>query len=292
MDNSKDWDKGKDDYWSAGLWLSVFGHVIVVLIILIRVFPNFGKVAPPVVYSISIEGGQILGGASQVPKNSRESKVAPIKKTAQKKEVEEIPDKKVDASANLKAKNSEVQKPAVQERAKVKNPVEKKKVIDKKVADKKSVAKTPVKKTTKPTKVKQPVEDVDKRLQDALQRYLGESSDGGGKGFGAAKLGGKSMGGGVVRPPEFFVYEKIIRSRIKDAWRWYDKNSSLITVIAFDIEPDGAINNVQLVKSSGDAGYDDSVVRAATKASPLPAPPQSVYERYFRKVRITFDPRD
>jgi colicin import membrane protein len=291
VNNSKGWDKAKDDYWSAGLWLSVLGHFIVVVVIVIRVFPNFGKVPPPVVYSISIEGGKVLGGASQVPKDARESKIAPIKKTAQKKEADDVPDKKVDFPPNLNAKKNEERKPAVQERAKAKSPVDKK-VVEKKTADKKTVAKTPAKKPVEPKKSKQPVEDVDKRLQDALQRYLGESSQGGGKGFGAAKLGGKNMGGGLVRPPEFFVYEKIIRSRIKDAWRWYDRNSSLITVIAFDIGSDGVISNVQLVKSSGDAGYDDSVVRAATKASPLPAPPQSVYERYFKKVRITFDPRD
>jgi colicin import membrane protein len=135
-------------------------------------------------------------------------------------------------------------------------------------------------------------EDTDKRLQAALQRYLGESSDGGGKGFGAAKIGGNAMGGGVVRPPEFFVYEKIVRQRIKEAWRWYDTNSTLITVIAFEIEPDGVIKNVRLVKTSGDSNYDESVMRAAMKASPLPAPPRTVYEQYFKSVRITFDPRE
>ena len=109
--------------------------------------------------------------------------------------------------------------------------------------------KTDTKSDPKQTK-KSDGEDVDKRLQAALQRYLGESSEGGGKGFGAARVGGQGMGGGVVRPPEFFVYEKLLRSRIKDAWRWYDTNASLITQVSFEIEPDGMVKNVRLVKGS------------------------------------------
>lgn len=292
VDNRKKGCNSRTEYWSHGLWLSVIGHFGAVLFIMIRMFPDFGKVPPPVVYSISIEGGKVLGGASQVPKKSRESKVAPIKKSAQKEEAKDIPEKNRDAKSQVHAKKNPSEKLVIQEKVATKSVTKKKIVEDKEVVKKKTTRKTSVKKTVVAKKPKPPAEDVDKRLQDALQRYLGESSQGGGKGFGAAKLGGKSMGGGMVRPPEFFVYEKIIRSRIKAAWRWYDRNSSLITVIAFDIEPDGVINNVQLVKSSGDAGYDDSVVRAATKASPLPAPPQSVYAQYFKKVRITFDPRD
>jgi colicin import membrane protein len=100
------------------------------------------------------------------------------------------------------------------------------------------------------------------------------------------------MGGGVVRPKEFFIYEKIVRSRIKEAWRWFNTNTALITQVAFEIEPDGLVKNVRVVKSSGDGSFDDSVVRAVTKASPLPPPPPSVYEQYFKSVRITFDPRE
>lgn len=292
VDNSKEWDKSRGDYWKFGLWLSVVGHGVALLVIVIRIFPNFGTVAPPVVYSISLEGGKVLGGVQQASKTTRESKVAPIKKAAQKKQVEDVPDKSDAQKSKVTPKKNESQKPSLHEQSKIKSSSKRTVVKQKKEVSKRPIKKTPVKKSTSQKKSKPPVEDVDKRLQDALQRYLGESSQGGGKGFGAAKLGGKKMGGGLVRPPEFFVYEKIIRSRIKEAWRWYDRNSSLITVIAFDIEPDGIINNVHLIKSSGDAGYDDSVVRAAIKASPLPVPPESVYERYFKKVRITFDPRD
>lgn len=276
----------RDDYWNTGLWLSVLGHVLVLIVVILRVFPNFGRVPPPVVYSISLESGKSLGGKSQIPKDKKKAALAPVKKASEKQALE-----KADEGRSFEAKN--VPQKVVPSKKKVpqkKNPAKKVSVTKakKKVVSKKKAVKTvPQKKAAKPQ-----VEDVDKRLQSALQRYLGESSQGGGKGFGAAKVGGKGMGGGLVRPPEFFVYEKIVRGRIKDAWRWYKGNATLITVIAFHIDPDGMIKNVRLVKSSGDDSFDDSVLRAAIKASPLPAPPTSVYERYFKEVRITFDPRD
>ncbi|MGH7829264.1 MAG: TonB C-terminal domain-containing protein, partial [Candidatus Binatia bacterium] len=42
---------------------------------------------------------------------------------------------------------------------------------------------------------------------------------------------------------------------------------------------------------SGDASYDDSVVRALKRASPLPPPPES-YRKDFMDVELTFQPKD
>ncbi len=276
----------RDDYWNTGLWLSVLGHVLVLIVVVLRVFPNFGRVPPPVVYSISLESGKSLGGRSQIPKDKKKSTLAPVKKASEKQAV-------VRADKNKSSVKEQTPKQVAPPKKKVSQKKESVKKVSATKATKKVVSKEKVSKKAPQKKVSKPqVEDVDKRLQSALQRYLGESSQGGGKGFGAAKVGGKGMGGGLVRPPEFFVYEKIVRGRIKDAWRWYNGNATLITVIAFHIEPDGMIKNVRLVKSSGDDSFDESVLRAASKASPLPAPPTSVYEQYFKEVRITFDPRD
>lgn len=283
--------KKSADYWRIGLSLSVIGHLVLAYLIFVEVLPNLGDLPEPVVYSISIEAGKNLGGVSQVPKDNKPSQIAPMKNIAaeakkepevQEQEKDKKPEEPVDDAEVSTAEKKPTPKPTAQP-------------TPPKVATPKTTPtpakKTDVKSDSKNTK-KSDGEEVDKRYQAALQRYLGESSDGGGKGFGAAKAGGSGMGGGVVRPPEFFVYEKIVRSRIKEAWRWYDTNSTLITVISFDIEPDGVIKNVRLVKTSGDSSYDESVLRAAMKASPLPAPPKSVYEQYFKSVRITFDPRE
>jgi len=124
-----------------------------------------------------------------------------------------------------------------------------------------------------------------------MQRYLGESTESTGKGFGAAKLGGNGMGGGVQRPPEFFTYRQILRDSVKRGWKWYNTQAALVTWVTFDIGPDGVISNVSVSEGSGNREFDESVLRAVYKASPLPPPPATVYND-FRSVRLSFDPRE
>ncbi len=277
----------RDDEFRLGLSVSVVAHVALAFIIFFRVFPDFGDMPEPVVYSISIEGGKNLGGMSQVPKDDKPSPIAPMKNVAAETKQEAQPENEVPKEEPKKEVVEDAEVSVAESKPTPKPTPPKATPKATPAPTKKSDTATPSK-TTK----KSDGDEVDKSYQAAMQRYLGESSYAGGKGFGAARVGGSGMGGGVVRPPEFFTYEKIVRSRIKEAWRWYDTNSSRITVIAFEIEADGVIKNVRLVKSSGDSSYDDSVVRAAVKASPLPPPPPSVYEQYFKSVRITFDPRE
>ncbi len=280
----------RENYWRTGLYASLIGHVSIALFVFIGVFPNLGDVPEPVVYSISIEGGKTIGGMSQVPKDDKPQQLTPVKNVSAPTQQE--PEVQQDNKQPHEAEPVEDAEVSVNDAKPTPKPTAP--PTPTKVATPKATP-APKKKDTKTDPKSSKTSDgdeVDKRLQAALQRYLGESTDAGGKGFGAGRVGGSGMGGGVVRPPEFFVYEKIVRSRIKEAWRWYDTNSTLITVIAFDIEPDGVIKNIRLVKTSGDSSYDDSVLRAAAKASPLPAPPKIVYEQYFKSVRITFDPRE
>ena len=100
------------------------------------------------------------------------------------------------------------------------------------------------------------------------------------------------MGGGLVRPPEFFAYLRILERHIKDGWRWYDDTTPLRVQIEFEIAPDGIVSGIRIAASSGSAKFDDSVLRAIKKASPVPPPPPSVYEQYFKSVRMTFDPQE
>lgn len=278
----------RDSEFRVGLSVSLLGHVALALLIFFKIFPNFGDLPEPVVYSISIEGGKNLGGVSQVPKDNKPSPIAPVKNVAAETKQETRPEKE-EPKVVPKQEPVDDAEVSVAEKKPTPQPTPPKIPTAKATpAPVKKNEKAPPAKTTK----KSDGDELDKSYQAAMQRYLGESSDAGGKGFGAARVGGPGMGGGVVRPPEFFVYEKIIRSRIKEAWRWYDSNSTLKTSISFDIEPDGVIKNVRLVKSSGDSSFDDSVVRAAIKASPLPPPPPRVYEQYFKSVRTHFDPKD
>jgi colicin import membrane protein len=246
---------------------------------------GFGDLPEPVIYSVTVEPGKNLGGKSQLAKDDKPSPIAPVK--------------------NVKAESAPEQK----EEKREEKPVEEKAVEDAEVsvAEKKPTPKATPKVTPKATpkatpasssksdaktKEKSDGDEVDKRLQAAMQRYLGDSTDAGGKGFGAGRVGGSGMGGGEVRPPEFFRYRDLLLSRIKEAWRWYDVNAAFITQIAFELSPDGTARNVRVVRSSGNSTFDESVVRAVMKASPFPPPPVSVYEKYFKSVTTTFDPRE
>ncbi len=279
--------RNPEDCWRIGFYSSITAH----LFLAIAVFFGFGwggdEFPEPVVYSVSIEGGKTLGGKSQVAKDDKPSPISPVKNVTADSppESEQKPDEKAPEKEVEPAEDAEV---SIAEKQSTPKPTPPPKATPK-VTPK---ATPPPSKADSKAKQKSDGDEVDKRLQAALQRYLGESSDGGGKGFGAGKVGGAGMGGGVVRPPEFFMYEKILRSRIKEAWRWYDTAAPLITQVAFEIEPDGLVKNVRVTKGSGDSSFDESVVRAVLKASPLPPPPEKVYQAYFKSVRITFDPRE
>jgi colicin import membrane protein len=283
----------ENDFFLGSLVIAVFLHLLVGFLVLVKSFGEGADLPEPVVYSISLEPSQALGGVMQIPKDDKKSPMAPIKNVAA--ETEEEPEKPIEKPSKV------IEEQPVEDAEVSLSEIKATPVPPKPTPEKVKPTAAPAKPTTRPTvsptkappKPKTQGENVDKRLQAAMQRYLGESTDAGGKTFGGAKAGvGKGGGGGVVRPPEFFAYQRMMGARIKEAWRWYDTNAPLITQVAFYIEPDGRIRDVSILKGSGDSSFDESVVRAVMKASPLPPPPVSVYELYFKYVRTTFDPRD
>jgi colicin import membrane protein len=54
--------------------------------------------------------------------------------------------------------------------------------------------------------------------------------------------------------------------------------------------PTGEVIDVRLLKSSGNAAYDEAVHRAILKSSPLPPPASR--EQFYRELELTFRPRD
>ncbi len=276
--------------WRIGLYSSLIGHAAVAVVAIVGfAFGGFGGLPDPVIYSVTVEPGKALGGKSQLAKDDKPSPIAPVKNvkadSASKEKQEKPEEKPVEEKSPENAEVSIADKKPTPQPSPKPTPKATPKVTSKAtpVAKAKSDAKT---------KAKSDGDEVDKRLQAAMQRYLGDSTDAGGKGFGAARVGGSGMGGGEIRPPEFFKYRDLLLARIKEAWRWYDVNASFITQIAFELAPDGTARNVRVVRSSGNATFDESVVRAVMKASPFPAPPVSVYAKYFKSVTTTFDPRE
>lgn len=270
----------KDKFLRAGITLSTAIHLGVVIALTIGSILGPDRIPPQVVYSVTLEGGKNLGGISQAPKKEK-TQMAPPKKIQEPKK-SEVAVKKEEPKVAIK---KEIKKPETKkEEVKLKPKEIQKKPEPKKVP--------PTPKKVEPQKTaakKESPADLDKRLQQAVQRYTGESASAGGVGFGAGRLGGESMGGGVQRPPEFFRYKSDLEDFLKSGWRWYDPRATLQAQVAFEMKPDGELFNIRLVAGSGVSQYDESVLRAVQKASPVPIPPESVYQ-FFKEVRITFVP--
>lgn len=266
-------------YRNLGTVGSLIGHVVLGIFL----FANFQNPFPTppsgIVYSISLEGGKTLGGLQQLET---------------KKDINVAPPKNVSASTTPEEETKPAIKPEPQEEEK---PKEKEVIIPEREKPKPTPKPLPPKPKATPAptakpKVKEPsTADINKEYQQAMQRYRGESSESTGKGFGAARIGGSGMGGGVQRPPEFFVYRQLLRDRIKRGWNWYNTAADLVTTVVFDISRDGTISNIGLAKGSGNSEFDDSVLRAVAKASPLPPPPAVIYAD-FKSVKMNFDPRE
>jgi colicin import membrane protein len=117
-------------------------------------------------------------------------------------------------------------------------------------------------------------------------------SAGAGEGEGAAGLGPGGRGGpGIVKGMDFIIYQNRMLGTIKDNWTWVGQRSNLKVVVHFGVKETGEIVGLKIVQPSGDPSYDESVLRAVKKSSPLPAPPES-YRKDFADVELTFRPRD
>ncbi len=277
------------NYMRLGFISSFVGHAAIFIIIFAKLSANLGDFTQPIVYSVSLDGGKELGGRSQVSQTKDPTPIAPPKNVSSTaKQLEAQKEKPV---PEVPAEDAEV---SLADKAKVKiTPTAKPTPTVSEKKKKEEQKKEPLKKDakTKPTPKAAPVADPNKDYQKAMQRYLGESAEAKGKGFGAATVGGKGMGGGVQRSPEFIAYYNLLRSHIKEGWRWYDTSVALVARVYFRIERDGAIRDVRIIKSSGSREYDDSVLRALAKADPAPAPPDKEYQS-FKEVTMAFDPRE
>ena len=248
--------------------------------------------------------------AEKLPPPPKEKKQAKKPELKVKKAPPEKPKKKV-AKPKKAAKPKKVvrKKKAKQKKvAKQKKPAAPK-VAAKKKPPRKHARKSPVKLAGKQPKAAKPKRSAGKdpqlvkrlrqrRIDAAVatarerarlrRKSLGTRQ--GGAGMGTAG-GGNGSGGGVVRGMEFLAYRNELLSRIKDRWTWLGKRKDLEVTVGFGVGADGEIFGLKLLKVSGDASYDESVVRAVRRTSPLPPPPAN-HARDFAEVEVTFRPHD
>ena len=246
---------------------------------------------------------------------AQEKEPAPEKKVAKPEKEAAKPEKVAKPKKVVKpkkvAKPKKLAEPRKVAKRKAAKPRKEKVAAQKKAAKPKKVAKA--KKSAKPRKVAKAkkvakpkpkrggggdselVRRLKQRRMEAVvatarERARMRRDAGGGSGAGAG-TGNGSGGGGVVRGMEFVAYVNQMRGRIKERWTWPHSRGDLEVTVGFGVRADGEVFGIELLKRSGDASFDESVVRAVRRATPLPPPPRS-HVRDFEQVEFTFRPND
>lgn len=320
--------KGDRTSYLSGFGASLLLHLLLAAVSIIVLESQRAQARrAPQVFTVSLEGGSSIGGISKAPEGKKkQSKVIPnlpqssqedantAKKADEVRQVEietptivDLEDKKKKA-AEEKKRRLEARKKLRQKKRKEKEEGRKRKAKEKAEAKKrleKERAKAEAKKKEREKKEaerrKKEAERKkaearrrrDKNLKDAIRRasaeYTGESANAGGTGFGAAKLGGKGMGGGTLASAEFIAYANALERHIKRGWRWGVPGANKLEVkVLVRIMKDGTVSDVRVENSSGSVQFDDSAIRAIKKSSPVPPAPEKLY-RQFSEVSITFD---
>jgi colicin import membrane protein len=275
-------------------WLVVSFLLHVVLIACFFLAPMLPAPTGPVhpVYVVDLIGGEKIGATNLGTELTRTPKQ--LSKAPEKAPV--IPETKKEVKKEPPEKVKPVEKKALSEE----------KLVLKEKTKAEPPKKEPVRETKEETKTESTSADSvrERLLQSAVERAKarGESaqktakgevlSSGSGEGEGAAAIGAGGRGGpGIVKGMDFVIYQNRLWRMIQDNWVWVGQRSNLKVVVHFGIKDNGEVIGLKIVQPSGDPSYDESVLRAVRKSSPLPAPPES-YRKDFADVELTVRPKD
>jgi len=272
-------------------WLVVSLVLHVVLIACLFVVPMLPSPAGPVhpVYVVDLIGGEKIGGT-----NLGTELTPPPKQSSKALEAEKppvIPETKKDTKKEPPEKVKPVEK----------KPPQEEKLVLKEKTKTEPVKKEPLKETKEEAKTESASADSvrERLLQSAVEKARARRegsqkvlSSGSGEGEGATAIGAGGRGGpGIVKGMDFIIYQNRMLSTIKENWAWVGQRSDLKVIVHFGIKENGEIVGLKIVQPSGDPSYDESVLRAVKKSSPMAAPPES-YRKEFADVELTFRPRD
>jgi colicin import membrane protein len=245
------------------------------------------------VYTVDLIGGEKIGRANfateLVPvQKSAPSRSEPDAAAAPETRLETKKEKR--EKAKLAEKNSLAEEQLALKEKKLKSPAKSDTAKESKSEAKTETASAD---SVRERLIQSAAERARTRTESAQKASKGEAlSAGTGEGDGAAALGiGGRGGSGIVKGIDFIAYQNRILSTIKDNWAWVGPRSNLRVVVHFGIKENGEIIGLKVVQPSGDSSYDESVLRALKKSSPLPAPPEAV-RKDFGDVEISFRPRD
>ena len=94
-------------------------------------------------------------------------------------------------------------------------------------------------------------------------------------------------GGGQLVGIEFLAYRQTVISTVKGHWTNVVARGGLVAAVRFTIGSDGSLSAIRLERSSGNAAYDSSVLRAVQRTQQLPPPPAK-YAKEFAEFVIEF----
>jgi TonB family protein len=304
------------------VFISLVVHGILIMVLLSTSFWPSSKREPPPSYVVDLVGGERIGGRNLGTKLEPESKtksvqtepLPPAKSSAVTKPAEPIEKKPPKTEKPSKPEKLEKVKPT--EEVALEKPKAKAKQEDKKQEDKRTeTAVKPETKETKETKEAAEEDSLEKVRERVIQAAIARArnravttqaspsaggnakadkgeplSAGSGEGLGAQSLGKGGVGGeGVLKSVEYIRYVNYMQATLKGNWAWAGPRRSLKALVRFGVKENGEITGVKIVQSSGDPVYDESVIRAVKKSSPLAAPPEN-HQKDFTDVEYSFQP--
>ena len=272
-------------------WLvcSLLFHVgLIASLYIIPFFPaNRAPLYP--IYTVDLVGGEKIGATNLGTELAPTAKAAPEKAEAKPT----VPVSETKKETKEKTKPLEKIPPAQEKVVLKESP---KKELEKKEPAKEaqtgSKSETAALDSVRERLIQSAVERAKNRTESGQKASKGEAiSSGPGEGQGAASLGPGGSGGGVVKGMDFIIYQNHMLETIKGNWAWVGQKTNLKVVVHFGVKDNGDIIGLNIVQPSGDVSYDESVLRAVRKSSPLPVPPES-YRKDFADVEISFRPKD
>jgi len=283
---------GAEERLPKWVTFSLIAHCSLLLLFVVAPFSSSPRLSTNPVYTVDLVGGERIGRTSfgtdlggPAKKNLKVAE-APTPVNPPKKEVRLEKAEKPKLAAK---KPVEDEKVALREKVK-KDPSKKEPTKESKEEGRTETASAD---SVRERLIKTAAERASAGTGSAQKSSKGEAfSTGNGEGVGGSALGAGGRGGpGIVKGMDYVIYQNRMLSTIKNNWVWVGPRSNIKVVVHFNIKDNGEIVGLKIVQSSGNSSYDDSVLRAVRKSSPLPALTDNI-RNGFSEVELAFRPED
>ena len=280
---------------------AVIAHLLFVVILVVSIHFSESPLAPPGPQQEIIEAQAVdekviqaeldrIKAAEQRKKDAaRKAREARLQEQRRKEEL------KQQRIAEEKKRKAEARKRKEQEAAEKQRLAElEKKRKEQAAAEKKRLEDERKRKEEEARQAKLEQERKEKERQVALQAEIARQEAELQKQQEAERLAREAEARRQAQQSEIAKYISLIKQEITRHWNIpATVAQDLVCEIKVRLLPSGDVIDVQIVKSSGDPTFDNSVEKAVYRAAPLSVPSvESGLFEEFREVNFTFNPRD